>query len=39
MTDQTLIILIQTHPIQTLFIGFFLALLIGIFRLEWSKYR
>ena len=39
MTDQTIIILIQTHPIQTLFIAFFLALLIGIFRLEWSKFR
>jgi hypothetical protein len=42
MTDQTIITgivqILTNYPIQTLLVCFFLALGIGVFRLELSKF-
>jgi len=43
MTDQTIITglvqLLTNYPIHTFFVVFFVGLLLGLFRLELSKFR
>jgi hypothetical protein len=43
MTDQTIITgivqILTNYPIQTLFVIFFMALGLGLIRLELSKFR